>query len=194
MLAANPGTALHGVQFDVEPWGLRGWPSHRGAFAGDWVRFVRSTVATWQRLRLPGRLGFTAPYWFDGVTGGVPKVTVHGVTGFRFQLALAALAPLPSTVLDVMAYRNATSGPNGSIALFAGNLNAAAAAGSQTELLFGQETGASSPASTTFLGTSCGAFTTAADEIGATFAAAASSQGIAVDDVESLEALCLSAP
>src|SRR3954454_2454636 len=162
LLAANPGTALHGVQFDVEPWGLRDWRFHSAAYARAWVKFVQSTVTTWQRLGLPGRLGFTVPYWFNGVTGGVPKVTVNGVTGFPFQLALSALAALPSTVLDVMAYRNVTSGPNGSIALFAGNLNAASAAGSQTELLVGQETGVSSPASTTFLGTSCDALTTAA--------------------------------
>jgi hypothetical protein len=190
LLAANPGTALHGVQFDVEPWGLRAWRYHRGAYARNWVQFVQSTGATWQRLGLPGRLGFTAPYWFDGVTGGVPKVTVNGVTGFPFQLALTALAPLQSTVLNVMAYRNATSGPNGSIALFTGNLNAASAAASQTKLLLGQETGASSPASTTFLGTSCDALTTAANQIEATFAAAASYQGIAIDNVESLKALC----
>lgn len=187
---AYPGAALDGVQFDVEPWALKRWGSHRAAYARDWLAFVQSTVTAWQRTGLEGRLGFTVPYWFDGATGGVPEVTVDGSTDYPFQLALGLLSPVADTVLNVMAYRNTTTGPNGSIALFAGNLNAAGAAGSDTELLVGQETGDVTPSEITFYGTSCARFDQATTQIAAAFDGDASYQGIAVDDVESLVALC----
>lgn len=190
ILAASPGVSLDGVQFDVEPWGLKHWKTHRAAYARDWLRFIGSTVTAWQSDGLSGRLGFTVPYWFDGDTGGVPRVTFGGVTNYPFQLALTVLSPLSETTLNVMAYRNTTSGPNGSVALFGGNVNAVIAAGSQTQLLAGQETGDVRPAETTFYGLTCGTFETATGQIADAFDGDAPYQGIAVDDVESLEALC----
>lgn len=188
--AANPGLALAGVQFDVEPWGLKHWRSHRAGYAKDWLRFIGSTVTAWQGDGLSGRLGFTVPYWFDGDTGGVPRVTLDGSTNFPFQLALTVLSALPETSLNVMAYRNTTAGPNGSEALFAGNIDAVGAAGSGTELLAGQETGDVAPAETTFYGLPCASFETAAGQIADAFDGDTPYEGIAVDDVESLEALC----
>jgi hypothetical protein len=188
--AANPGLPLGGVQFDVEPWGLKHWRSHRVGYAKDWLRFIGSTVTAWQSDGLSGRLGFTVPYWFDGDTGGVPRVTLNGSTNYPFQLALAALAPLPETSLNVMAYRNTTGGVNGSEALFGGNMNAASSAGTGTELLAGQETGDVQPAETTFYGLPCSTFQTATGQIADAFDGDTPYEGIAVDDVESLEALC----
>ena len=188
--AGSPATVLDGVQFDVEPWGLKNWSSHRKADARDWVRFIAATVSTWRADGLGGRLGFTVPYWFDGATGGVPRVTDEGSSGYPFQLALGLLAPLPDTVLNVMAYRNTTSGPNGSLALFGSNIDAVNSAGSTTELLAGQETGNVQPAETTFYGMPCSTFVAATNQITDAFDGDASYQGIAVDDVESLEALC----
>jgi hypothetical protein len=188
--ADYPSATLDGVQFDVEPWALKRWTSRRAAYARDWLAFLRSTVTAWQRIGLQGRLGFTVPYWFDGDTGGVPEVTFDGSTGYPFQLALGLLSPVGDTVLNVMAYRNTTTGANGSIALFAGNRNAAVAAGSDTELLLGQETGEATPAEITFYGTSCAQFDEATGQIADAFDGDASYQGIAVDDVESLVALC----
>ncbi len=187
--ALAPG-ALDGVQFDVEPWGLAGWRAHKAGYARDWLRFVQMSVTTWTHEALSGRLGFTVPYWFDGDTGGVPPVTWAGSTNYPFQLALGILAPLADTALNVMAYRNSTAGANGSVALFAGNMQAAMSAHSATELLAGQETGAASPAEVTFYGTSCVTFDTAATQIADAFDGDALYGGIAVDDVESLEALC----
>jgi hypothetical protein len=184
------GAALDGVLFDVEPWAVKGWGSHHGAYSRDWVNFLASTVKVWRADNLSGRLGFTVPYWFDGATGGVPSVTVGGSKNYPFQLALAALAPLDDTVLDVMAYRNTTTGPNGSVALFAGDLDAAVGAGSHTELLAGQETADVSPPEITFYGTGCARFDTATTQIADAFDGDTSFEGIAVDDVESLEALC----
>jgi hypothetical protein len=190
IVAGAPAVALDGVQFDVEPWALKKWGSHRSAYAGDWVRFIASTVAQWRADGLGGRLGFTVPYWFDGATGGVPQVTVDGSTGYPFQLALGALSVLPDTVLNVMAYRNTTTGPNGSLALFGSNVDAVDSAGSATTLLAGQETGNVRPAETTFYGMSCSSFMTATNQINDEFESDTSYEGIAVDDVESLEALC----
>jgi len=184
----GPGI-LEGVQFDVEPWGLTGWRAHRAAYARDWLGFVQSAVSTWTADGLSGRLGFTVPYWFDGATGGVPRVTFDGADTYPFQLALRILAPLDETVLNVMAYRNSTSGPNGSVALMNGNVQAAAAQ-SPTALLAGQETGPASPSEVTFYGTSCADYQAAAGQIADAFDGDASYAGIAVDDVESFEALC----
>jgi hypothetical protein len=188
--AGASGASLDGVQFDVEPWGLKNWTSHRAAYGLDWVLFIASTVSHWRADGLGGRLGFTVPYWFDGATGGVPLVTVDGSTGYPFQLALSALSPLSDTVLNVMAYRNITAGPNGSLSLFGSNIDAVHSAGSPTKLLAGQETGNVQPAETTFYGMTCASFLAATDQINDAFDDDASYEGIAVDDVESLEALC----
>lgn len=72
IVAGFPDAPLDGVQFDVEPWALTSWSSHRAVDARDWLGFVQSTVDAWRSDGLPGRLGFTVPYWFDGDTGGVP--------------------------------------------------------------------------------------------------------------------------
>jgi hypothetical protein len=187
--AALPAGALEGVQFDVEPWGVRGWHSHKAAYSKDWLKFLQSTVATWQADGLSGRLGFTVPFWF-GAGGAAPKVSFGGQKNYPFPLALGLLAPLPSSALNVMAYRNSTTGPNGSLALFAPNRQADDAAGSHTALLFGQETGNATPTEVTFQGTSCAAFQTATGQITDALDGDTSFEGIAVDDVESLEALC----
>jgi hypothetical protein len=187
--ALGPGV-LEGVQFDVEPWALAGWHNHKAGYARDWLLFMQSAVSAWTSDGLSGRLGFTVPYWFDGVTGGVPRVMFDGTAAYPFQLALAILAPLDDTVLNVMAYRNATAGPNGSLALMNGNVQAAVAARSTTALLAGQETGPASPAEVTFYGTSCATYQTAAGQIADAFDGDALYAGIAVDDVESFEALC----
>jgi len=189
-VARSPEIPLEGVQFDVEPWALKSWARHHAADARSWLRFVQRTVSAWSSDGLRGRLGFTVPYWFDGDTGGVPRVTWDGSTGYPLELALGILSPLDETVLNVMAYRNATAGPNGSIALFSGNMDAVLGAGSHTELLAGQETGDVRPAETTFYGMTCANFETAASQITDAFDGDAPFEGIAVDDVESLEALC----
>ena len=190
VVSGLPASALDGVQFDVEPWALPGWRRHRAAYAVDWLRFLQTTVTQWTSDGLTGRLGFTVPYWFDGDTGGVPRVSFGATTGYPFPLALGILAPLDHTVLNVMAYRNATAGPNGSEALFRGNVDAVEAVGSRTMLLAGQETGNVAPPEITFYGTGCARFEEAATQMADAFDGDAPYQGIAVDDVESLEALC----
>ncbi len=190
IVAGSPDAPLDGVQFDVEPWGLKSWSTHRAIYARDWLRFVQSTVSAWRADGIQGRLGFTVPYWFDGDTGGVPRITFDGSTDFPFPLALALVSAVDETVLNVMAYRNSTAGPNGSVALFSGDMTAVLAAGSPTELLAGQETGDVRPPETTFYGMTCADFESAAARIANAFDGDTPYQGIAVDDVESLEALC----
>lgn len=188
--AQLPAGALAGVQFDVEPWGLPGWRRHATVRAIEWLRFVQATVSTWKQDGLAGSLGFTVPYWFNGANGAAPKVTFAGSTGYPFQLSLGLLASLPETNLNVMAYRNSTGGPNGSEALFEANLALLVAAGSNTSLLLGQETGQAKPPSITFFGLGCAAFQTAAAQIDTAFGSDANFAGIPVDDVETLLALC----
>ena len=190
IIALLPSGALDGVQLDVEPWSLPGWHTHAAARALEWLRFIQRTVAIWQSDGLTGRLGFTVPYWFDGSNDNVPEVTFKGSTGYPFQLALPLLAPLDDTVLNVMAYRNFTGGSNGSIALFEPNLAAVVAEGSATNLLLGQETGNFQPPDITFYGLGCAAFETAASQLHAQFESDPNYTGDAIDDVESLLALC----
>jgi hypothetical protein len=156
----------------------------------DWVQFVGRTVTAWQQDKLSGSLGFTVPYWFNGATNNVPRVTFDGSTGYPFQLSLGLLAPLPQTVLNVMAYRNTPAGSNGSEALFQSNLQPLVAAKSETQLLLGQETGNFQPPSITFYGLGCPAFQSAAAQIGTTFGDDPNYAGIAINDVETYLALC----
>ncbi len=190
--AALPAGALAGVQFDVEPWAIKALRHHAATYALDWVQFVHTTVSAWRSDGLIGSLGFTVPFWFNGDYASVPQITFGGVTGYPFQLALGLVASLPQTNFNVMAYRNTTSGSNGSEALFNANL-LLVAAGSNTTLLLGQETGRSKPASITFYRKGCADFDNAVSQIGTTFGANAHYGGIPVDDVETLLALCPSA-
>ncbi len=184
----GPGV-LGGVQFDVEPWALPGWSTHRAADAGQWVTFVGATARAFAADGVTGQLGFTVPYWFDGVGGGVPEVTVGGHHGYPFPLALQEVGGTAAPVFDVMAYRNVATGPGGSLAEFAPD-RADVPAGSPATVLLGQETGPSQPPDTTFYGTSCAAFRTAQARIATALAGAAHYGGTAVDDVETLLALC----
>jgi hypothetical protein len=188
--AQLPVGALDGVLFDVEPWGLPGWRRHASARALDWLTFVQAAVADWNLDGLSGRLGFTVPYWFDGDFGAVPEVSMGQVSGFPFQLSLGLLSGLPDTVLDVMAYRNTPEGSNGSLALFGGDQRAAQAVGAHTRLLFGQETGRARPKSVSFYGLGCARFDAALAQIAGATAGVPTDAGVAVDDVESLLALC----
>ncbi len=183
-----PAGALEGVQFDVEPWAIKALRRHAATYALDWLQFVQTTVSAWRSDALTGSLGFTVPYWFNG-DSSVPQVTFASETGYPFQLALGLVASLPQTNFNVMAYRNTTSGVNGSEALFNANLQLVAA-GSHTTLLLGQETGRVKPRSITFYRKGCADFDNAVSQIGATFGANAHYGGIPVDDVETLLALC----
>jgi hypothetical protein len=190
IIALLPTGALDGVQFDVEPWSLPSWHTHAAARSLDWLKFIQHVVSTWSCDKMMGRLGFTVPYWFDGSNGNVPEVTFDGSKGYPFQLALPLLAPLDDTVLNVMAYRNFTAGSNGSIALFDPNMAAVVAEGSSTNLLLGQETGNVRPPDVTFYGLGCSAFETAASQLHVKFDPDPNYAGDAVDDVETMLALC----
>jgi hypothetical protein len=91
---------------------------------------------------------------------------------------------------DVMAYRNFTAGSNGSIALFEPNMAAVVAGGSSTNLLLGQETGNVQPPDVTFYGLGCAAFETAASQLHVQFDSDPNYSGDAIDDVETMLALC----
>ena len=186
MRALTGGRMPAGLQFDVEPWTLPGWAADQGGDSLGFVKMVNSVAASWSALALPGALGFAVPFWFDGVGGGVPQVTVGSTTADPLSMALTSLGRVPGSYLNVMTYRNHASGPGGTEEGFSPVVQAAARMASPVTLLVGQELGPVSPASTTFYGTSWAAWEASATALRSFYRPVATFGGVAANDVEHL--------
>ncbi len=145
---------FRGVHYDVEPYLLRGFQGpEREEILESYLDLVEAIARTAHQGDL--RVGLDVPFWLDAPdeeTGRVPTA-IHG--GSRRTVLEHILSMVDE--IAVMDYRTATSGPDGSVALVRGEIEAAASAG--VEVYVGLETapiadedlygfGASAPVST----------------------------------------------
>ncbi len=186
MRALSEGRMPAGLQFDVEPWTLPGWSANQGDYSLGFVEMVDSVATSWDALALPGSLGFAVPFWFDGVGGGAPQVTLDSTTADPLSMALTALGRVPGSYVNVMTYRNHASGPGGTEEDFSPVVQAAARLASPVTLLVGQELGPVSPASTTFYGTSWAAWESSTAALRSAYHPVDTFGGVAANDVEHL--------
>lgn len=183
----SSGRMPAGLQFDVEPWALPAWGSHKAAYALDYERMVQRVVTAWKAAKLKGSLGFTVPFWWNGIGGAVPDINPGTGPVDPLQATLRALEPVSGSYLNVMTYCTRPRSAGGTIAMFDSDLAAETAIRSSVTLLLGQEV-APDPAGTdaTFYGASWHVWTTNLATLRSRFARVPEFGGIAVEDAQAL--------
>ncbi len=148
ILAYNAAAAANGrfdgVQFDIEPYGQNNFRGRESQGLQDYLDLADRIVAKY--LNVPAldqqrfRLGFTAPYWFDGenVTAITPwrNEPAKGAGLFLFDI----LNQIPHGYIALMDYRNYARGIDGSIAHAQGEIDYAMTAAPRVKVVVGQET------------------------------------------------------
>jgi hypothetical protein len=192
---AAPNERLQGVQLDIEPYVDPSFFDDVEASLQDYLSALKSIVDTYEQARTqPGnsslRLGFAIPFWFDGVPEA-PAVEFgpeHKTKPAAFHL-IDMLRELPDPYVLVMAYRNFTSGPDGSIAHVRSEFDYASQACAVCGIMVGQEFGNVYPEKLSFWWAGRVAFRQAAEEIAAAYGQRAQFRGISVNDMNAYQAV-----
>jgi hypothetical protein len=189
---AEPDERLQGVQFDIEPYVDPGFWDDVDTSLKDYLATIEGIVDTYEQVRgWPGNdglsLGFAIPFWFDG-TPEVPEVDFNGTRqAVAFHL-IDLLGGLPEAYLVVMAYRNLTAGPDGSIEFVRGEFEYANRAGAACGIVIGQEFTPVTPEKLSFWWTGRAAFRQAAEELVDAYGDLPQFRGISVDDMDAYQA------
>jgi hypothetical protein len=192
--AAAVNERLQGVQLDIEPYVDPSFFDDVESSLQDYLSTLQSIVDTYEQVRTqPGnsglRLGFAIPFWFDGVPEA-PAVEFgpeHKIAPAAFHL-IDMLRALPDAYVLVMAYRNFTSGPDGSIEHVRSEFDYADQAGAACGIVVGQEFGQVYPEKVSFWWTGRAAFRQAAEEIAEVYGQRPQFRGLSVSDMSSYQA------
>jgi hypothetical protein len=199
--AAAATERLQGVQFDIEPHVDPSFWDDVEVSLHDYLTTLQDIVIKHEQLRDPDdpakrlRLGFAIPFWFDGDAPDVPAVSFGdaGEAPAAFHL-IDMLAALPEAYVLVMAYRNVTSGDDGSIAHVRTELDHAQRVNATCGIVVGQEFNRVTPEKLTFWWAGRAAFWRAAEELAGELALAeedggyAQFRGISVNDLSAYQA------
>jgi len=193
--AVAPNERLQGVQLDIEPYVDPSFFDDVESSLQDYLSTLQSIVDTYEQARTqPGnsglRLGFAIPFWFDGVPEA-PAVEFgpeHKVAPAAFHL-IDMLRALPAAYVLVMAYRNFTSGPDGSIEHVRSEFDYARTACAACGIVVGQEFGKVYPEKVSFWWAGRAAFRQAAEEIAEEYGQRAQFRGLSVNDMSSYQAV-----
>src|SRR6266508_4300302 len=173
--AAAPNERLQGAQLDIEPYVDPSFFDDVEASLQDYLSTLASIVDTYQQARTqPGnsglRLGFAIPFWFDGVPEAPPVEfgPERKTAPAAFHL-IDMLRTLPEAYVLVMAYRNFTLGPDGSIEHVRREFDYASQARAACGIVVGQEFGRVYPEKISFWWAGRAAFRQAAEEIAAAY-------------------------
>jgi hypothetical protein len=191
--ASAPNERLQGVQLDIEPYVDPSYFDNVEASLKDYLTTLQSIVDTYEQVRTrPGnsglRLGFAIPFWFDGVPEAPPVQFGHKTAPAAFHL-IDMLHALPEAYVLVMAYRNFTSGPDGSIEHVRSEFDYASQVGAACGIVVGQEFGQVYPEKLSFWWAGRAAFRQAAEEIAAAYGQRPQLRGISVNDMNAYQAV-----
>jgi hypothetical protein len=196
--AAAPNERLKGVQFDIEPYVESSFWDNVEVSLQAYLWTLKGIVDRYEQVRTqPGNdglaLGFAIPFWFDG-TPEVPEVTFGDTENPPSKAAafhlIDMLRQLPEAYVVVMAYRNFTAGPDGSIEHvdrefdYARRADVNAACG----IVVGQEFTRVTPKKLSFWWTGRAAFRQAAGELTGAYGGLPQFRGISVNDIDGYEA------
>jgi hypothetical protein len=193
--AAAPNERLKGVQLDIEPYVDPSFFDNVEVSLQEYLSTLQSIVARYEQVRTqPGnsglRLGFAIPFWFDGVPEAPPVEfgPDHKTAPAAFHL-IDMLRALPEAYVLVMAYRNFTSGPDGSIEHVRSEFDHAAQVGAACGIVVGQEFGQVYPEKVSFWWAGRAAFRQAVEEIAAFYGQRPQFRGLSVNDMNAYQAV-----
>lgn len=136
------------LQYDVEPHVLSRYERNKANVLGKYVAMVDAVVTRVKDGNAHLRVDIVAPHFFDSVQNWTPAIAFKGKTQHTFDHVMDSLERLPGGRYHVMAYRRATGGGNGSIALSRTEVETASASYPNTKVVVSQETGNFSPVTT----------------------------------------------
>jgi hypothetical protein len=184
---------LQGVQLDIEPYVDPGFFDDVEASLQEYLSTLQSIVDTYEQERTqPGnsglRLGFAIPFWFDGVPEAPPVQFGPDPEPkpAAFHL-IDLLRALPDAYVVVMAYRNFTAGPDGSIAHVRSEFDYASQVGAACGIVVGQEFGKVYPEKVSFWWAGRAAFRQATEEIAAAYGQRPQFRGLSVNDMNAYQ-------
>jgi len=187
--AAASNERLQGVQLDIEPYVDPSFWNDVEASLQEYLSTLQSIVATYEQVQTQaGRLGFAIPFWFDGVPD-VPAVEFGPERKPAAFHLIDMLRELPDPYVLVMAYRNFTSGPDGSIEHARSEFDYASQACAACGIVVGQEFGKLYPEKVSFWWAGRAAFRQAAEEIAAAYGQRPQFRGLSVNDMSSYQAV-----
>jgi len=149
------GERLDGFQFDVEPHALKGIR----VGSEEWTEVLGQYLDLAQKLAHEVReeapsfeLGFAVPFWWDQENSKNSQVNWKGAVAPAAHHLIKALGSLEAAYIAIMAYRDQTGGPDGSIAHSENELSYADEHAPGVRIYIGQETAdvAGEPAKITF--------------------------------------------
>jgi len=184
--AAPPDERLDGWQWDIEPYVLKEFKADPAAKPDILIQYLEGADQMCVALKASPnlRLGYTLPFFFDSPD---LAVTWHGENKPPAFLLLDDLEKLNKTgaksYVALMAYRDHTDGPNGSIAISRADMDYAAANAPHVKVWIGQEVSAvtGDPPTISFWGKGTSALETAALQIEVAFRKSPNFGGIAID-------------
>ena len=139
---------FRGVQYDVEPYLLPAYATDPATVLTQYVTLAESLVNQDKAKGLP--LGLVIPSFYDDIIQWTPMITVDGITAYPYNHLLRLLKQIPSSSLQIMAYRNFASGTNSTIDISQTEVHEADGTG--VTVIVGQETGNVQPSYVTFYG------------------------------------------
>ncbi len=173
---------LRGFQYDVEPYLLSSYQTNKKTVLRNFVDLVSRTVT---RLRTSDlKLSVVIPDFYDSESGETPRFLYGWSYSYALTHLLHELERRPGSALIVMAYRNQSEGPDGSIHISQDEIRAAD--DYRTKVIVAQETGDVLPPSITFYNTSLSSLNTQMQNIQEAFATNESYNGIAIHYINAL--------
>jgi len=179
---ASHAEKFRGFQYDIEPYLLDSYLQNKATVLRNFVDLVNETVAQMQGSDL--RFSVVIPDFYDGASGETPRFFYGWRYTYAFNHLLNVLERRPGSSILVMAYRNFSKGPDGSIEISKDEIQTAN--DYHTKIVVAQETGDVPPPYITFAGTSPSYLTAQIRDIEKEFSHNKSYNGIALHYINSL--------
>lgn len=153
--AKSAKAKLVATHFDIEPWGRSDWANNRVTLTRQFLDTIKDIVAYQKSLPAKDRVPVNVdlPFWWDGTTA--PKSVKYGSrsaspTAHVMRLLDPGAKSKVRNGVTVMAYRDSTSGPDGSVALASKEFSLAKQHKGRVKVSVAHEIGNVEPARITF--------------------------------------------
>ncbi len=182
---------LSAIQFDLEPWGTPQWTQSAPALTTQLLDTV-AYVADVNRQQPPTErvpVVFALPFWLDG-TAAPSSIRHDGLEMSPTEHVMRLLddGSGAANAVTIMAYRDFTAGPNGTLAITAREFEMAEARGGRVKVRVGQEISDVEPSRITFHQEGAQSLSSAISTIAGSYGSKDSFGGVAINDLASLAA------
>jgi len=173
---------FRGFQYDVEPYLLDSYATHKTIVLHNFLDLVNETVTQLKNSDI--KFSVVIPDFYDGASGETQRFLYGWNYGYTLTHLLNVLERRPGSTILVMAYRNFSQGADGSIDISQNEIQIANKY--HTKVIVAQETGEILPPYITFYNTSLSALNTHIKNIEEKFASEKSYNGIAIHYINAL--------